>query len=184
MRIVGGTARGRTLQGPKDAKTTRPTADRVRETVFNVLGQSLDGLSVLDLYAGTGAFALESLSRGATRAVMVDSGREAQGLCRANAQALGFAAQVELIPIPVARALATLGGRGEKFDRIFADPPYALEAAVELLEGISKHGLLAEGGILVFEHAKREEPPEEHAGLRRFDQRRFGDTVVSLYAKA
>jgi 16S rRNA (guanine(966)-N(2))-methyltransferase RsmD len=182
MRIVGGSARGRTLLGPKDAKTIRPTADRVRETLFNILGQRLDGLTVLDLYAGTGALALEAISRGADRAVLVDSGREALGLIRANVDALGFGAQAELVAQPVARALGTLGGRGLKFDRIFADPPYAAEVVNELLEGIARHALLAPEGVIIIEHAKRESAPEAHAGFERFDQRKFGDTIVSFYA--
>jgi 16S rRNA (guanine(966)-N(2))-methyltransferase RsmD len=183
MRIVGGSARGRPLLGPKDAKTIRPTADRVRETLFNVLGQSLDGLTVLDLYAGTGALGLESASRGAERAVLVDSGREALALCRANIDALGFKAKVELVASPVTRALAMLGGRGERFSIIFADPPYAAEVVTQLLEGIAAQGLLAEDGVIVLEHAKREPAPEAHAGFERFDQRKFGDTLVSLYRR-
>lgn len=183
MRIVGGSARGRTILGPKDAKTIRPTADRVRETLFNVLGQSLEGLTVLDLYAGTGALGLESVSRGADRAVLVDSGREALGLCRANLEALGFKDRVEVLASPVTRALGLLGGRGERFSIIFADPPYAAEVVTELLDGISTHGLLADEGVIVLEHAKREPAPEAHAGFERFDQRKFGDTLVSLYRR-
>ena len=95
MRIVAGSAKGRALTGPKaTSEHIRPTADRVRETIFNVLGQWLEGERVLDLYAGTGALGLESLSRGASAVVLVDSDREAQALCRANTDALGFTAQV------------------------------------------------------------------------------------------
>lgn len=182
MRIVAGSAKGRALSGPKaTSKHIRPTADRVRETLFNVLGQWLEGQRVLDLYAGTGALGLEAVSRGATGAVLVDSDREAQALCRANTDALGFTAQVELLALPVARALDSLGKRGERFQLIFADPPYAARVVETVLEGLSAHKVLADGGTVVIEHDKREPAPEAHAGFTQVDQRRFGDTLVSLF---
>ena len=175
MRIVAGSARGRPLKGPKKADRIRPTADRVRETIFNVLGQWLDGLTVLDLYAGTGALALEALSRGAKSAALVDSDREAQALIRENARTLGF--EVELLAMPVERALASL--RGRAFDLVFADPPYAASAVAKLLEAVP--AVLAPGGRFCVEHDKREAAPEKAGALTRADQRRFGDTVVSIY---
>ncbi len=182
MRIVAGSAKGRALQGPKPtSRHIRPTADRVRETLFNVLGQWLEGQAVLDLYAGTGALGLEALSRGAGRAVLVDSDREALGLCRQNAQAVGFADQVEILGQPVARAVEALGRRGARFELIFADPPYAARGVEQVLEQVGQAGLLAPGGVLVIEHDKRESAPEAHEGLARVDQRRFGDTLASFY---
>lgn len=182
MRIVAGSAKGRALQGPKPtSRHIRPTADRVRETLFNVLGQWLEGQSVLDLYAGTGALGLEALSRGAGRAVLVDSDREALALCRQNTDALGFSAQVEILAQPVARAVEQLGKRGTPFELIFADPPYAARVVETVVEQVAKAGLLAPGGMLVVEHDKREAAPEFHEGLARVDQRRFGDTLASFY---
>jgi 16S rRNA (guanine966-N2)-methyltransferase len=185
MRIVAGSAKGRALAGPKaTSRHIRPTADRVRETLFNVLGQWLEGQKVLDLYAGTGALGLESLSRGASDVVLVDSDREALSLCRANTDTLGFTARVEVLAQPVARALETLGRRGDRFQLVFADPPYAARVVETVLEGLSAHQLLAGGGTVVVEHDKREPAPEAHAGFTRVDQRRFGDTWVSLYRVA
>lgn len=182
MRIVAGSAKGRPIQGPKStSRHIRPTADRVRETLFNVLGQWLEGQSVLDLYAGTGALALEALSRGAGRAVLVDSDREAQALCRENTDALGFSAQVELLSQPVARAVDALAKRGEHFELIFADPPYAAKVVETVLDQVGQGKLLVAGGLLIIEHDKREAAPEAHAGFSRVDQRRFGDTLVSFY---
>lgn len=181
MRIVAGTARGRTLKGPK-GPGLRPTADRVRESLFNILGQWLDGEAVLDLYAGTGALALEALSRGASRAVLVDSGREAVRLCRENAADLGLAERVEIVASAVdGRTLARLRG---PFQLVFADPPYAAQTPQGVLELVGASGLLAPQGRLVVEHDRRAEAPELHAGLAREDQRRFGDTVVSFYRAA
>ena len=182
MRIVAGSAKGRALQGPKPSSGhIRPTADRVRETIFNMLGQFLDGQAVLDLYAGTGALGLEALSRGAGRVVLVDQDREAQALCRLNTDALGFAAQVSILAQPVARAVETLGKKGERFELIFADPPYAARVVETVLEAVAASGVAAPGGMVVVEHDKREDSPEAHAGLTRDDQRRFGDTLVSFY---
>ena len=184
MRIVAGTARGRPLEGPKDSRTIRPTADRVRETLFNVLGQWMEGETVLDLYAGTGALALEALSRGAPHAVLVDQDREAVRLCRANAEALGFAGQVEVMNAPVERALEQLGRAGRRFALVFADPPYAVRGVLGILEQVERAAVLAPGGRLCIEHDKREEAPDSIGPLTRVDQRAFGDTRVSLYASA
>ena len=151
----------------------------MRETLFNVLGQWLEGQAVLDLYAGTGALGLESVSRGATRAVLVDMDREALGLCRKNVEALGFSAEVEVLGLPVEKAVGALAGRGERFNVIFADPPYAARQVETVLEQVA--GLLAPGGTVVVEHDRREPAPAAHAGLERVDERRFGDTLVSLY---
>lgn len=181
MRIVAGTAKGRALLGPKGHDEIRPTADRVRETIFNVLGQWMDGLTVLDLYAGTGALAFEALSRGAKSAVLVDSGRQAQELIRKNAEALGFGQQVELLRMPVERAFPQLSSRGQRFELIFADPPYAAQAVKKVLTGVQTGALLSPGGRLCLEHDRREEAPEKDGALARLDQRRFGDTLVSLY---
>ncbi|ATB34219.1 16S rRNA (guanine(966)-N(2))-methyltransferase RsmD [Melittangium boletus] len=182
MRIVAGSARGRALAGPKaTSKHIRPTADRVRESLFNVLGQWFEGQKVLDLYAGTGALGLEAVSRGAMRVVLVDSDREALALCRANTDTLGFGARVEVLAQPVERALETLGKRGDRFQLIFADPPYAARVVETVLEGVAKHGVLAAGGTVVIEHDKREPAPEAHVGFSQVDQRRFGDTLVSLF---
>ncbi len=184
MRIIAGSARGRPLKGPKGADPIRPTADRVRETIFNLLGQWMDGLAVLDLYAGTGALGLEAVSRGARQAVLVDQHREAVALCRANTEALGFGDRVEVVATPVDRALARLGREGRAFDLVFADPPYAARAVPAILEQVDRLGLLAPGGRLCVEHDKREEAADSSGGLARDDQRTFGDTRVSLYARA
>jgi 16S rRNA (guanine966-N2)-methyltransferase len=181
MRIVAGSARGRTLKAPRSAAVIRPTADRVRESIFNVLGQSCEGLRVLDLFAGTGALGFEALSRGATRAVLVDSGIEAQRLCRENAEALGFGDRIELLPLPADRGIARLATRGDRFELIFADPPYAQTAVDGLLAALSAHPLLESGGRLVLEHSKHESAPELSGLFSRVDERTFGETVVSIF---
>jgi 16S rRNA (guanine966-N2)-methyltransferase len=181
MRIVGGTRRGRKLLPPRSSKT-RPTADRVRETLFNVLGQELPGGDVLDLYAGTGALGLEALSRGAERAVLVDAAAEAAELCRRNASALGFEHQVSVLRLRAERAMEQLEAEGRRFVLAFADPPYAAKAGVWVVEAVGS--VLLPGGTLVVEHDRRELLPETGGALFKVDQRRFGDTVLSLYRLA
>ena len=179
MRIVAGSAKGRLLAGPKGEDVIRPTSDRVRQALFNVLGQWCEGLTVLDLFAGTGALALEALSRGAAKAVLVDSGREALALCAQNAKALGFEAQVEVLASTFERALPRLKGR--RFELVFADPPYALQAGRAVLEGLLAHELLAPGATVVVEHARQEVLAERVGALERVDERTYGDTHVSIF---
>jgi 16S rRNA (guanine(966)-N(2))-methyltransferase RsmD len=178
MRIVGGTRRGRRLLPPRSSGT-RPTADRVRESLFNVLGQTLAGGDVLDLYAGTGALGLEALSRGAERAVLVDSATEASELCRKNTEALGFEGEVSVLRLRAERAVERLEREGRRFVLVFADPPYAARAGAWVVGAVAP--LLLGGGTLVVEHDRREELPEASGVLLRVDQRRFGDTVLSFY---
>lgn len=179
MRIVGGSARGRVLKAPKGSDVTRPTADRVRETLFNVLGQRCDELTVLDLYAGTGALGLEAISRGATAAVLVDSGREAVALCRENAKALGFDAQVEVIAAPAQKALEQLTREARRFQLVFSDPPYAARAGSDTLRALEP--LVSEGGVAVIEHDEGEVLPAQQGRWVREDERAFGGTIVSIF---
>lgn len=182
MRIIAGSAKGRTLKLPK-SDGVRPTADRVKETIFNVLGQWLEGESVLDLYAGAGGLGLEALSRGAVRAVFVERDKTVMTTLAENIRTLGFAAQATTLLKPADRAVRWLSGQAETFSLVFSDPPYADEAASKILEELDQTGLVAEGGRVVVEHAKREEPPEKIGSLERIDQRRFGDTVVTFYER-
>jgi 16S rRNA (guanine(966)-N(2))-methyltransferase RsmD len=181
MRIIAGSSKGRTLIGPKSDDVIRPTSDRVRQTLFNVLGQWCEGFEVLDVFAGTGALALEALSRGASRAVLIDSGREAQGLCRANAEALGYAARVELLAMPAVKGLEVLGARGVRFDLIFADAPYKLQAGELVLAAVEAKALLKAGGRVVVEHASVEQLTSRVGALQSVDERAFGDTVVTIF---
>jgi len=181
MRIVAGSAKGRTLAAPKSDDVIRPTADRVRETLFNVLGQRCDGLTVLDLFAGTGALGLEAVSRGAERAVLVDRGREALELCRQNAAALKFTDKVEIIPAGAIEGIAMLGKKGRVFELVFSDPPYALTAGVSVLEALGQAKVVSEGGVVVIEHGREEQLPERVGDFVQIDERDFGTAIVTLF---
>lgn len=181
MRIVAGSARGRNLLGPK-GDGIRPTSDRARETLFNVIGPWIEG-RVLDLYAGTGALGLEALSRGAAKGVFVDSGREAQALVQRNLEALGFSARAELLSLSAERALDHLEQRGgEGFTFVFADPPYAAHAMAWLVGRLAASPLLAPGATLVVETDRDEAAPAD-ARLPQVDERKLGDTRLHLFRR-
>lgn len=176
-RIIAGAARGRRLAAPRGTRT-RPTSDKVRGAVFNVLGQFFDGGDVLDLYAGTGALALEALSRGCARAVCVEADRPAAETIAANAAACGLAGRVEVRRARVLDALPGLAGRG--FTLAFVDPPYeeGPEAALALLERA-----VAPGGRVVAEHDARRPPAERYGALALVDRRAYGGTGISIYQR-
>jgi 16S rRNA (guanine966-N2)-methyltransferase len=176
MRIVGGDLRGRPIRAVA-GRSTRPTADRVRQSLFDALGQRCDGLRVLDLYAGTGALALEALSRGAADATLVEQDAKATQVVRQNVEELGLAARCTVLRQDVARALAELQGA---FDLVFSDPPYALRAAQATLDLLASRGLVAEGGRVVLERDRREPRPQAPPGFEIADERRYGDTLVLI----
>jgi 16S rRNA (guanine966-N2)-methyltransferase len=177
VRIVAGTARGRRLAIPA-GDATRPTSDKVRGAVFNVLGQFFDGGRVLDLYAGTGALALEALSRGCADATCVDSSPGAVEVIARNAAACGFSTRVTVLRRRVADALPALPAAG--FDLAFVDPPYSVGpgAALATLDRV-----LRAGAGVVAEHDRRSPPPERVGGLVLEDRRAYGDTGISIYRR-
>lgn len=147
MRIISGTARGRKLREPQ-GMDTRPTTDKVKESLFNIIQFELEGRRVLDLYAGTGQLGLEALSRGAERCTFVDQRREATALVRENLQLCRFEDRARVIQ---GESLSFLSACREKFDIVFLDPPYAgglLEKSLEMLTGFD---ILREYGIIVCE---------------------------------
>lgn len=181
MRIIGGAAKGRRLSVPKGA-AVRPTAGRVKESLFNILPRDLSGKQVLDLFAGTGNLSLEALSRGAAHALLVDASARSAAAIKENLRRSGFAPQSEVWVMPVARAVRTLSRRGASFDLIFLDPPYDRGMAGRSLALIANCRLLAEQGTAVIEHSAREGLQSSYGDLRLHDQRRYGDTRLSFYS--
>ena len=184
MRITGGVFRSRELRAPS-GNATRPTSDRVRESLFSILAarENLEGARVLDLFSGTGALALEALSRGAREAVCVEHAKDALVSLRANVSALGVGPSVVVLGLRVERAVGSLQGA---FDLVFCDPPYALlrEGAVgPTLGELAARGLLAHGGELILEHDARDPAPEV-PGLDRPSTRIYGATALSFYVLA
>ena len=184
MRIVGGDFRGRPLATPR-GDATRPTTDRAREAVFNVLahrfGERLQGARVLDLFAGTGALGLEALSRGAAYAVFIEEGVEGRGLIRANVEAFGLTGRTKIFRRDATR-LGEAGTLGP-FGLVFADPPYGKGLGERALRSAREGGWLAPGALCVVEEAASAsfEPGE---GFSVIDQRSYGDTVIRFVESA
>ena len=179
LRVIAGEFRGRRLTVPQGL-ALRPTADRVKEAWFNILGGATSGARCLDLYAGTGALAIEALSRGAQKATLVESAREALAAIRANVARLGLTDRVEIIRADLGGGLKFL--RPRRFELILADPPYGSGLARALVESVGRSGLLIPGGIMSVEHDSNEDMPGLLAGLRRVDSRRYGTTTLSFYS--
>lgn len=181
--MIAGKLGGRPLRAPK-GNATRPTTDRVREALFSMLGD-LEGARVLDLYAGTGALGIEAMSRGATRAVFVESRRPALAALRSNLADLGLDTTCVVLPVPVERASA-LVAKEAPFDLVLCDPPWsdlphAIRALVDLLPYIG----LVSGFRLVLEHSSGDAAVlDESAGLSLSTRRAWGDTAVSVFTCA
>ena len=188
MRIVGGQFKGTRLAAPGaeggGKAHLRPTSDRVREALFNLLAHGdyppIEGARVLDLFAGTGALGLEALSRGAARAVFIDDGAAARGLIRRNIETLGVIGQTKLWR----RDATRLGPcRGEPFALIFADPPYGKGLGEKAILSARAGGWIASGAVIVLEQGA-DEPEPEHPGLTLCDDRRYGETRILILQDA
>jgi 16S rRNA (guanine966-N2)-methyltransferase len=186
VRVIAGRLGGRTLVAPAGG-ATRPTADRVREALFSVLA-NVEGDQVLDLYAGTGALGIEALSRGAAHATFVENARPALRALRHNIHALELGHVTTVLPIAVERALRTAPWRGEGFDLVFLDPPYALLRRGRFMNALAAvvdrnlASALRSGGRLILEHGSAEDAPQV-AGMTLEETRVYGDTALSFYLR-
>lgn len=180
MRIVGGAFRGRPLATPKTS-AIRPTSDRAREAVFNVIahryGDHLDGARVLDLFAGTGALGLEALSRGASYGVFIEESAEGRGLIRTNVEAFGLSGRTKIFR----RDATKLGEAGtlQPFDLVFADPPYGKGLGELALVAARDGGWLKPGALCLVEEAATT-PFQPPAGFTLDERRDYGDTTIAF----
>ena len=180
MRITGGSLRGRRLFSPKN-RSLRPTSDKVREALFNILGERIENSRFLDAFSGTGAVGLEALSRGAKKAVLVEQSTRAIALIRKNAQSIELSPQI--IPGDFFKIAERLFRKKARFDIIFIDPPYMDENQVDVLKRVATGGLLNEYGVAVVEYSRKLDMPKEVKGLIQFDERKYGDTKLSFYQR-
>jgi 16S rRNA (guanine966-N2)-methyltransferase len=184
MRIIGGAHRGRALAGVgkgDPAAHLRPTSDRVREALFNVLaggyGDPASGARVLDLFAGTGALGLEALSRGADAASFVESGRKALALLRDNIARCGAGEAARIFPCDARRPGPNPGA---PHDLVFLDPPYGKALGEAALDAALACGWIADDALIVWEESAAITPP---GGLRLIEERRYGDTVIRFLGR-
>lgn len=177
MRIIAGSARGRTFDAPQ-GRDTRPTLDRVRENVFNILQMKVRGAKVLDLFSGSGAMAFEAISRGAAEAVLVDIDRAANAVQRQNAAKLRMEGQCRILQCDWQMAIRQLTATRERFQVIFLDPPYAMHDMVPVMEALRP--LLAEDAVILLEHEAKVFPATPD-GFELYDSRKYGIAGVSFF---
>jgi 16S rRNA (guanine(966)-N(2))-methyltransferase RsmD len=187
MRVIAGTYRSRILKSLKGL-ALRPTSDRLRETLFNVLGAGIEGSRFLDVFAGTGAVGIEALSRGAARVSFIENHAPSTALIRKNLAALKVQTGVTVVCADAIRALETLEAKSKSgdagYDYIFIDPPYAATADYSrVLQKIASSLLLAGRGIVIVEHRKTFDLPESFGTLKRLRLLRQGDAALSFYRR-
>lgn len=184
MRVIAGKFRSRKLKGPGLLRL-RPTSDRLRETLFNILGPTVEDSLFVDLYAGTGAIGIEAISRGARETIFVESHARTARLVRANLAALGIREGVEVIESNALRGLERIAAQHRIADFIFLDPPYDDEEAhPNILEYLDASHLLAPSGLVIAEHRNRRELPERLDRLERTRLLEQGDAALSFYRLA
>lgn len=180
MRVIAGEHRGRRLAAVP-GKGTRPTTDKVKESIFNMIGPYFDGGWALDLYAGTGGLGIEALSRGAERAVFVERDAKAFAVVKQNVEACRLDKQAELYKLDADRALRTMAQRGIAFDLVFLDPPYAHQKIEEEIRFLHESGMLVDGAWIVAEHDVGVKLPESIGTCVVDRTAAYGDTAVTLY---
>ncbi len=187
MRVIAGTYRSRILKSLKGL-SLRPTSDRLRETLFNVLAPNISGARFVDLFAGTGAIGMEALSRGAAEVVFIENHAPAVTLIRRNLESLGIKSGFTVLAVDALRGLAMLASRKQScahgYDYVFLDPPYAAaEDYSRVLEFLGCADLFAPGGIVIAEHRRNFDLSEEAGALRRFRVLKQGDAGLSFYRR-
>ncbi len=176
MRVTGGIGKGRRLKVPAGSRV-RPTSDKVKQALFNILGEKVKGALFLDLFAGAGGVGIEALSRGAGNVVFVDDSRASLSVIKKNIEQTGFGERARVVAM---RAETFLKKTSEQYDIIFLDPPYTHELA-PLLAMIAGPGILKTGAIVVAEHFKKQPSPAQAGNLLLYREAQYGDTVLVFY---
>ena len=179
LRIITGEFKGKKLYSVR-GKSIRPTADRTRESMFNILSHQVPGAMVLDLFAGTGALGIEALSRGAESAVFVDNSRESLSVIRRNVESCALDDRANIIKWNIEKNLNCLKAVKTGFDLVFIDPPYHRNLLKPTLFNLDQSNALKNGSCIVVEHASLEPIPTDLLTFELTDQRRYGKTLVSF----
>jgi len=180
MRVTAGTLKNRKIKS-REGRETRPTLERIKEAIFSIIGDKIVDAKFLDLYSGTGNIAIEALSRGAKRAVMIEQDKEALRIIIDNIDTLGLTNVSRAYKNDVSRAIEILGRKNEKFDIIFLDPPYKENISILTIEKVSENNILAEGGIIISEHSIYEKMPEKIGNFVKYDERNYNKKIVTFY---
>ena len=179
LKVIGGRLKGKPLASPKGLDV-RPTAGRVREAVFNIIFSRVQNAMVLDLFAGTGAFGIEALSRGASRAVFIDNNPASLAVIKQNILTCGLEAVADIRRYDAARHLSNLGEFKPAFDLVFMDPPYNRNAVGAALTALARAEILKPGALVVSEHSQKETIEDTGTPFTLKDQRKYGRALVSF----
>lgn len=182
MRIISGKKKGLPLKAVP-GQSTRPTTDKVKESIFNMIGPYFDGGQVLDLYGGSGSLAIEALSRGMEKGVIVDRDKKAIETIYANLKASNFTDQVEVFRTDASRALKALRKNERAFQIIFLDPPYHYQRLNDELQYIAENNLLTNDGKIVVEHATSVKLAERYQHLTKVKEEKYGDTIITIFSE-
>lgn len=180
MRVISGKARGQSLKAP-EGLNTRPTTDRVKESIFNIIQSKLYDSVVIDLFSGSGNLGIESLSRNAKKAYFIDSSKNSIEVIKANLKKTNLIDDSIVIQTDVLHAMEKLSTQGIKADIIFLDPPYSKGFVEPTLEGVFSFGLLQDDGVVVVEHRKTDHIPDTIHNLQKYRTNKYGDIAVSFY---
>lgn len=180
MRIIAGERKGQPLKAVP-GMNTRPTTDKVKEAIFNMIGPYFSGGICLDLYAGSGALGLEALSRGVERAIFIDHDKKAIETIRKNIEACRFESRTEVYRNQAKRALKALFKRKLTFTYVFLDPPYARQQLVSDIEELDRLSLLAFGSVIVCEHGRDDELPRTIGRVIKIRQETYGETKIAIF---
>ncbi len=191
MRVIAGSAKGRILKFPKGIKL-RPTSDKVREAIFDILGARVAGLKVLDLFAGTGALGIEALSRNASQVFFVEKSAGCIKIIAENLKRTNFVDKAIIIRADAFKKIKQFHNQAEQFDIILADPPYITSSSrketipipKKTLQTLSENDILSKNGLVVLEHHISFQPSEYEGRLRLVSSRRYGKTGVSIFSKS
>lgn len=180
MRVITGKAKGHKLKAPCGFKT-RPTADRVKESIFNIIGDTINNSVVLDLYSGSGNIGIEFLSRGAQKCFFIESDVSTVKIIKENLDKTGLINQAYVFKNLVLDSIKILSKKEKKFDFIFMDPPYNKNLVIPTLNEIHKSKVLEEQGVIIIEHESKTLLPDRVLSFIRTDTRKYGDTSVTFY---
>ncbi len=180
LRVISGSARGHKLKTIKGIDT-RPTSDKVKESIFNIIATEIIDSNVLDVFAGTGSLGIEALSRGAKKAVFIDKSMDSCDIIRENLAHTKLADRAEIYSKDYKSGIERLYRNGYKFDLIFLDPPYNKNFIQNTLKLVTKNDIISDDGIIVVEHSHSDGLPESCGKLKAVDTRKYGDTMITIY---
>ena len=180
LRVISGKARGLKLDTPKN-QDVRPTTDRVKESLFNVINSYIMDSNILDLFAGTGSLGIECLSRGAKNCVFVDKSKDSINIVRSNVKKARVENESTILNVDFKDAVKRLSTQNQKFDVIFMDPPYYENMFIECLKSIDKFNLLDEDGIIVVEHDTKDLFEDSIGRLNKSREKKYGNTTLTFY---